>query len=395
MITRLQALPFWIVFTITLGATGCSEEEAASGAEPAPLISQDTQAVDGAQHPQGPTPRNGEPWVLEAESPLSTGLAAAYRENCINPNAEAFECRVLRSMVVVETVMALEEIQRSRDQRGTVVALKALDLYQEPIVLTAAMRILGHFPDTPGIAEKALPLLLESPYIQVEQMAANLLGANPDPAMAALGAYWSSNHSQLAAENAYQEYPDFAPHYLDMGFPEYTDSEWFSPADSDRSVGWWTTDDMGKVSGWVSEKLNVEGLTYRQWTEQMQAQFTAAFNFDQSKQDRIEQLLAQFEKTQNMALLNEIQKLQQELYAPVQAAGEAADQGVEQLNPPNINEIVEQARYFIAEEKAGHVARMIIVYPLAGLGHTVIQHGWNLGDYPSAWPQDAAEPVAP
>jgi len=90
-----------------------------------------------------------------------------------------------------------------------------------------------------------------------------------------------------------------------------------------------------------------------------------------------------------------VQKLQQELYAPIQAAGEVADRGVETLALPNINEIMEQARYFIAEEKAGHVARLVIVYPLAELGYTVIQHAWNLSDYPSAWPQKAEEPVVP
>ena len=395
MNTRHQTFFFWLVFIVVFATASCSDKEAASGAEPAAPITQGGQAVDDAAHPQAPESMDEQPWVLKAEPPLSNNLTDAYLENCMNAKQEAFECQVLRRMVAVETEMSMEEIGRSRDQRGAGVALGALDLVDEPKILISAMRILGHFPDTPGIAEKVLPLMLESPYIEVQQTAANVLGANPDPAMAALGSYWYSNHSQLAAEDAYQEYPDFAPHYLDMGFPEYAEAEWFSPADSDRSVGWWTTDVMDTVSGWVGGKLGVKALTFQQWTERMQAQSMAAFNVDQSKQDRVQQLLDQFGKTQNMALLEEVQKLQQELYAPIQAAGEVADRGVETLALPNINEIMEQARYFIAEEKAGHVARLVIVYPLAELGYTVIQHAWNLSDYPSAWPQKAEEPVVP
>jgi hypothetical protein len=321
---------------------------------------------------------------------LSTRSAIAYRERCIIENPPLTECAVLRSVLTVDIAMALEEIERSRDQRGSREALAALALAGEPEILLAAMRILGHFPDTPGIAEKVLPLMLESPYLEVQSTAAELLYVNPDPTLAALGGYWRDNHSQLQAENEYQEYPDFAPQYADMGFPDYGDAEWFSPADSDRAVGWWTRDDMAKVSGWISEELGVEGLDLQQWFERMQAESTAAFSIDQGKLDRIQQLTDEYLKTQNPALLEKIQQLQEEISAPVDDAKAAEELGVEQqsLNLPGAAGVTEEARFFIAEEKAGHVARLVIVYPLEGLGHTVIQHVWNLGDYPGGWPQN-------
>jgi hypothetical protein len=113
---------------------------------------------------------------------------------------------------------------------------------------------------------------------------------------------------------------------------------------------------------------------------------------DQSKLDRVQQLTEEYMKTQNLALLEQAQKLQEELYAPVQNAGKVAEMGVTGVGLPSIAGVYDEARFFVAEEIDGHVARAVIVYPLAGFGRTVIQEAWNLVDYPSAWP--AAEPEA-
>lgn len=330
-------------------------------------------------------------FVLTDNIPLTTGLADGYEEACLDEDADDFACSVFRGLVVVELVMALEEMERARDQRGADDALEALDITNEPEVLVAAMRVLGQFPDTPGIAEKVWPLLLESPYLQVQQMAARLLASSPDPTLAAVGSYWGGSHNTLYTENAYQPYPDFAPHYADMGFPAYPGAEWFSPADSDRSVGWWTTDDLATVAAWLAEELGTEGLTFQTWAEHMSQQSMAAMpTIDPDKQAEMNRLIEEWTRTQDMAVLEKLTKLQEELYAPVEAASKVADElsekGVFGLGPPNSAEAMEQVRYFIAEERAGHVARLVIAYPLTSLGRTVIQHAWNLIDYPGAWP---------
>ena len=59
--------------------------------------------------------------------------------------------------------------------------------------LIAAMRVLGRFPDTPGIAQKVLPLLLDSPWLKVQEVAAQLLSRVPDPAVAGLGTQWGEH----------------------------------------------------------------------------------------------------------------------------------------------------------------------------------------------------------
>ena len=127
--------------------------------------------------------------------------------------------RILRNLLVVEVTSALEQIERSRDNRGTVEALVALDLRDDPEILVAACRVLGQFPDTPGITEKALPLMLTSPYIEVQQAAANLIARNSDGNVADVGRLWSQNHSNLGAQNEFEEYPDFPAHYAAMKFP--------------------------------------------------------------------------------------------------------------------------------------------------------------------------------
>lgn len=379
---RIAIAP-WLVLLLAVTVTACSDDSAESTPEvdAAPVVA--TEPL--ADSPQRPTPQSD--FELTDTIPLTTALADAYEETCADEDADDFSCSVFRSLVVVELVMALEEMERSRDQRGADDALEALDIRDEPEVLVAAMRVLGQFPDTPGIADKVTPLLLESPYLQVQQLAARVLADNPDPTLAAIGAYWGNNHSTLYVENAYQEYPDFAPHYPGMGFPEYPDAEWFSPADSDRSVGWSTGADFATVSAWLSAEVGAEGLTYQQWGERLAQESMAVFQaIDPGKQAEVERLIEEWTKTQDMALLEKLQKLQEEMYAPAQAAGEVAEKGVASLGPPTATETQEQVRYFVAEERAGRTARLVIAYPLQSQGRTVIQHAWSLADYPSAWP---------
>ena len=46
---------------------------------------------------------------------------------------------------------------------------------------------------------------------------------------------------------------------------------------------------------------------------------------------------------------------------------------------------MEEIYYLVAEEKGGHVARLVMIYPELAVNRTVIQMSWNLRDYPPAW----------
>ena len=46
---------------------------------------------------------------------------------------------------------------------------------------------------------------------------------------------------------------------------------------------------------------------------------------------------------------------------------------------------------FVAEEKDGHPARVVVIYRQPALDRTIIQVTWDLRDYPSAWEETAPD----
>jgi hypothetical protein len=304
-------------------------------------------------------------------------------EACPAAAEPTIECEWLRSLVVAQVLGALKEVGDSKDQRVVPPAMAALDLVDEPEIVVAATRILGHFPDTPGMVEKVRPLLLESPYAQVQQSAAALLGAAADQSMAATASQWQTNHSSLTIASPYEGL-ELPAHYDDMGFPRYPGMEPFTAADSDRSVGWWTADAAATVSAKLAQELGVEAMTMQQWSDRMmQESMAIAQSIDQSKVDEVQKLTEQYLKNQDPKLFERIAKLQEEIYAPMQAAADNSDKKVDQVMPPAQD--YENTFFLIAEEKEGHVARLIIVYRQPGLERTVLQMTWDLRDYPPAW----------
>ena len=364
-----------LIFTLFLVA--CSDDEAPPPAEAdAPAAAQEAAAVEG----QRPT---SNPWPED-----KTGLISEYDEQCPEEEDPSLECEWLRGLVVEDVVQALEEIEDSRDQRGVEEALAALDLEDEPEILVAACRILGRFPDTPGIAEKATPLLLYSPYLQVQQFAANLLSRNADPVIAAMGSQWSSNHGVLYTDEPYTELPGIPAHYSDMDFPEYPDAEHYTPADSDRSVGWWVAATPAEVSAWLAEELGVEAMGYDQWSQRSSEEMMKAYQavMDPAYTEELQKLMEEYMKTQDPALAEKMQKKQAEMDAvSKKIESDSAKSLANALTPPG-GVVMEDLVYFVAEEKDGHVARAILVYRHTGAERTVMQMAWDLRDYPPAWP---------
>jgi hypothetical protein len=308
-------------------------------------------------------------------------LAADYERKCGSEETPSKDCEILRGLLIAEVTTALELMERSGDQRGTQEALAALDLSDEPEIVVAAGGVLGRFPDTPGISAKALGLL-QNPYIEVQRVAAELLRAGPDPALAEVGGTWLANHGQLRADSAYDEYPGFAALYPSLGFPMYPGAEWFSPADTDRSIGWSTAASAADVTKWFSDTLKTPALGAEQWLAERNAALTLP---DQSKMTRVQQLIEKALKG-DAAARAEIEKLQKELDAQTHNMQRAAKQSVSDILPPSSS--MASAHWIVAQKKDGRVSRVVLVYPLEGLKRTVIQLAWDLSDYPSTWPMD-------
>jgi hypothetical protein len=308
-------------------------------------------------------------------------LAADYERQCGGEETPSENCEILRSLMVAEVTTALELMERSGDQRGTEEALAALDITDEPEVVVAAGRVLGKFPDTPGVAAKALPLL-QNPYVEVQRVAAELLQAGPDAGLREVGGLWLANHGSRA-DTAYDEYPSFAELYPKLGFPMYPGAEWFSPADTDRSIGWSTPASAEDVTKWFSDTLKTPALGAEQW----QAERNAALKLllpDQAKTARMQQLVEKVIKG-DAAARAELEKLQKEFESQQQNVRRAASQSVGDMIPPS--SAIVAARWIVAQRKDGRVSRVVLVYPLQGLKRTVIQLAWDLTDYPSARPE--------
>jgi hypothetical protein len=352
---------------------------ACSGSQPSSeTTAQQTAAGAPAQPGQaGPAPTEA----------LGTGdavaLAADYEKQCASEAKPSEDCEILRSLLVVEVAEALKEIERSRDKRGTEDALAALDLVDEPEILVAACRILGQFPDTPGVAAKVLPLMLRSRYADVQRMAAQLLNRISGSELSQVGNMWVQNHDGLSIESPYTEYPAFPTHYANLGFPKYPKAEWFSPADSDRSVGWSTKESVANVSRWFSDTLKSPAVTAAQWMAERQA--LAAPMFDQSKMARMQQLMERVVKG-DQAAVAEVQKLSEELDSQNKVRERAFENSVDKV-VMNTGYAAPDAQFIVAQKKDGRVSRLVLVYPLPALQQTVIQLVWDLTDYPNAWGQ--------
>ena len=316
---------------------------------------------------------------------LGTGdaveLAADYQRQCGSEANPSLDCEALHNLLIGEVTVALQEIERSRDQRGTQEALAALDLVDEPEIVATACRVLLQFPGTPGIAEKVLPLMLKSRYAEVQSMSANLLSRIEGSELAQVGSIWFQNHGRLPNDTPYTEYPDFPAHYAKLGFPKYPGAQWFSPADSDRSVGWSTKDSVANVSRWFSDTLRSPALTGAQWAAERQAAATPIV--DQSKMARMQQLMERAVKG-DQAAVAEAQKLSEEFDKQGKAWERSFENSVDKLLT-NQSLGLPEAQYIVAQRKDGRVSRLVFVYPLPAIKQTVIQLVWDLTDYPAAW----------
>ncbi len=364
-----------LIFTVCLAA--CSDDDAPPAAETdVPAVAQEATPSEGQLPGNNPWPEN------------KTGLISEYDEQCPAEDDPSLDCEWLRGLVVADVVQALEEIEDSRDQRGTEEALAALDIVDEPEILVAASRVLGYFPDTPGIAEKALPLMLESPYLAVEQAAARLLSQTQDPAMAGMGSQWSSNHGVLYTDDPYELLPDIPGHYYDMEFPAYPDAEWYSPADSDRSVGWRVTATPSEVSAWLAEEIGVQAMSFDQWSQRSSEEMMKAYQavMDPAYTEEMQKLMEQYMKNQDPAVAEKIQKKQEEMEVVSKKIESDAAKTLNNVLMPPGGVVMEDLSYFVAEEKDGHISRAILVYRYPGSDRTVMQMAWDLRDYPPAWP---------
>jgi hypothetical protein len=319
-------------------------------------------------------------------TPNSVDPVVAY-DKCQVTAEPTLECAWLRALIRAQVLEALQTIEISRDQRGTEEALEALDVDDAPELQIAACRILGQFPETAGITER-VPQLLFSPYVEVQKIAANVLSRNQDPAFGALGNQWEGTHRNVPSSGEFTELPNLPATYAKLGFPQYPNTIRYPIADSDRSVGWATTDSLAVVATNLSKKSGIKPLSYQDWVNRMTqegVQAVQSMSTDMSALQELSKLSEQYAKTQDPKILEKIDAISKKMNEKGEKQNQASENSVN--NIVNFSGMMSQGniQYFIAEEKTGRVSRLIVIYNEPVFELTVIQMIWDLTDYPKAW----------
>ena len=327
----------------------------------------------------------GEPEKLRANA---FDPVAAYDQQCKADDEEpSLECGWLKGMVVAEVLEALEQTERSRDQRGASEAMEALDLDDEPEIQVAACRVLALFPYDTAATPK-LTHMMFSPYTQVQSMAAVLLTRDPDQKMGGLGYQYNERHRSNPSSSPYEE-KQFPPSYAKLGFPEYPGAVHFPPGDSDRSIGWATTDSASDAESKLSQMLNVKSIGYQEWNDRSQQVYAkGAPSIDPSAMEEIQKLSEEYAKTQDPKIIQKMEELQKKMSEPAEKAGKIMENLVNNVSNPRLGLDANTMRYFIAEEKEGRISKLIAVYPDPAIQQTVIEMMWDLNDYEPAWKSD-------
>jgi hypothetical protein len=315
-------------------------------------------------------------------------MATEFVRRCKDAPAESVECEVFRGLLVFELTNLLTRSEIAKDRRAVEPALAALALTEEPDILVAACRVLGRFPDTPSVAPKLIPLLLDSPYIEVQRKAAAVLAENPDPQVQYLGKLWGDGHSGLTAQHPSDEYPDFPDHYAKIGFPTYPGATWLSAADSDRSVGWSTADDPAKVASWFAATLKTTVLDGNQWSEVQREQTMLAVqtSVNPKTMTRMQQLMEKAASGKATAAENEEYMKLAESLGDGQKNMDAALNNSITASPLVQTLMPRDARWIVARKKGERISQLVIVFPMPALRRTAIATVWDLSDFPSAWP---------
>lgn len=300
------------------------------------------------------------------------------------PKKDPFDCAVARGVVRAHLVHALETLGQTRDQREVPIALSALDLVDEPTVLVAACRVLGAFPDEPGVGAKVLPLLF-SEYPAVQLVAADVLVAGKDAARARVGSQWQKGTHDAALERPHHRAPE-RPDPVGLGFASYPGAKPFTPGDSMQSIASMTPDPVDKVVGWYAKTLHakpLDGPAWRERAQRLQSEADAPGPDLSNDPDAValKKLSEQFERTHDPKLLAKIQALGAKLQEKAMAGvGDHKTAGVLSVEtPPGDDEgsPVRTARFLPLEDAKHRIERLVVVYRESAVNATVVQMIWD------------------
>lgn len=322
--------------------------------------------------------------ALAAERDPTYDPVRDYEARCLDEDEISVDCELVRGLILAELLEDLEAIEYARDQRGVETALEALEIEDAPEVQIAALRILGNFANQPGVTGQVLPLLL-GPYPAVHELAALVLERTGDANAEALGRQWVELHGDWRPTTVFDEL-GLPAHFSTLGFPAYPGASRFGAGDADRSIGWVTSDAAAKVTAFYADALGVAPLDGMAWNERRANEQLQAFeSLDMSPMAEIEKLTEEYMRTQDPAVLERLNAVQQRMGEQMDRANEVSASGAAMVANPPTSLSPEAVSYLIAEEREGRVSRLVMIYRDPALDRTAVRMIWDLADHPPAW----------
>jgi hypothetical protein len=338
-------------------------------------------------HP-GPAPQ----LTVEARGPDQDPMAMAgdqaaraalkVLQGCAGKPA-TMTCGLARARVLVHMEQAFETVTDGYDPSVIGVALASLDS-TSTLLQAAAVRYLGRVavPDAEhqrATISKLVALIADSRSLEVGGETAHaLLGS----ALRDVGQRWLDHHKDFPHDELTLAYhrPVATPDLAQLGFKIYDPAIPYSPADTDRSLGYATHDSLDKVLAFFAKQAGAQAMDQASW----QAFFVAAIQRETNPAAN----------QPSAADLAEIRRLQQEYQRtkdPAQMQQAAAIMTrPKPLGPlgsrkPNamitgvyLRHVDDRPAAFVVKRLPDHVALMVFVYPEPSIHATVIEYAWSL-----------------
>lgn len=256
----------------------------------------------------------------------------------------------------------LGDLEATQDRRSIPVAEVALRS-RDPVVTEAGLRLLGPFAASePRAAELAVHELM-SPYVASSQLAGRIV--RDSSRYAELGRQYSIGHDGPELEvDPWAKAPSLS--FASVGFKgPYPSSTPYAPCDSPNSIGFATEDTVDRVLAHYRSELGVEKVAL---SDVQQRVALRAQGETQKVLEKMQELQLEYARTQDPKAFERMQQVSDGLSKTESAA-------FQKLPLPSAT-AAPSAQAFVAQEAAGNIERLVVVYREPLVERTIVMLAW-------------------
>lgn len=344
-------------------------------------------------------PDNGSHLTIETRGPDQDPRAAArdqqargdlgILQGCVGKPA-SMACGVARGHVISEIHEAFDTVTQVYDPRVIDQALHALDSASTALQVDA-VRYLGRvaIQDPDRHVEtliRLVKLIAGTRSLQVGHEAARALVGSP---LRDLGQRWLDHHKDFPHDELAAAYyqPVPTPDLAKLGFTTYANAIPYSPADTDRSLGYATHDPVDKVAAFFAKQAGTPAIDPGGWQQFMMTAFQHEMDPRANQPSaadlaEIQRLNKEYQRTKDPALLQKVGAI---MSAP-RPLGPLGSRKPNGMVTGAYLRYAGDGRAFVIKKLPDHIALMAFVYPEPAFKVTVIEYAWSLVE---------ADPLAP